>query len=211
MRRMPIDRRRLLVGSPPPRCCRAAHAAPLSAHGLDAAQFGVRPGAPDDQSRAAAARYRPGRARARAADAGARRLPRRRLAPARRRAALRRARRDAPRCYTRGPSLLAAEGGDSITLSGLTLDGGQSPLPQNRGLVHLSAGESACASSDCTDRRCRRQCHRARGLRRHRSTATPLPAHADNALFCNDSRGLVIRCKHHPRLRQWRHPRLAKR
>ena len=40
---MPIDRRTLLAGA-------AAFAAPLSAYGLDAAQFGVRPGAPDDQT-----------------------------------------------------------------------------------------------------------------------------------------------------------------
>jgi hypothetical protein len=43
---MPIDRRQFLLGST------AAIAAPLSAYGLDAAQFGVRAGASDDQSRA---------------------------------------------------------------------------------------------------------------------------------------------------------------
>ena len=49
MRAMPIDRRQLLVGTV---TGAATLAAPLSAYGLDAAQFGVRPGAPDDQSRA---------------------------------------------------------------------------------------------------------------------------------------------------------------
>src|ERR1700756_2494885 len=49
MRLMPIDRRRLLVGS---LTSAAALTVPLSAYGVDAAQFGVRPGAIDDQSRA---------------------------------------------------------------------------------------------------------------------------------------------------------------
>ena len=48
---MPIDRRRLLLGSLSVAALAApAHAAPLSRYGLDAAHFGVRPGAPDDQS-----------------------------------------------------------------------------------------------------------------------------------------------------------------
>ena len=46
---MPTDRRQFLVGTV---TSAAALAAPLSAYGLDAAQLGVRPGAPDDQSRA---------------------------------------------------------------------------------------------------------------------------------------------------------------
>ena len=46
---MPIDRRRLLVGLS---TSAAVLAAPLSAFGLDAAQFGVRAGSLDDQSRA---------------------------------------------------------------------------------------------------------------------------------------------------------------
>jgi hypothetical protein len=49
---MLLDRRRLLLGSLAGTAALAApvRAAPLSAFGLDAAQFGVRPGAPDDQS-----------------------------------------------------------------------------------------------------------------------------------------------------------------
>src|SRR5262249_61710284 len=36
-----------------------------------------------------------------------------------------------------GPSLIAANGADSVTLSGLVLDGGKRPLPEQRGLVQL--------------------------------------------------------------------------
>jgi uncharacterized secreted repeat protein (TIGR03808 family) len=46
---MPIDRRSLLIGS---LSGAVALTVPLSAYGIDAAQFGVRPGALDDQSRA---------------------------------------------------------------------------------------------------------------------------------------------------------------
>ena len=74
---MDIDRRRLMAltaatlgagaGAP---AMAAPAAPPLSAHGLDAGQFGLRPGNPDDQSRALqraldeAARTRAQRARA---------------------------------------------------------------------------------------------------------------------------------------------------
>src|ERR1700722_15626999 len=50
---MTINRRTLLAGlaaAAAPSLARAA--APISAFGLDAAQFGVHPGSPDDQSRA---------------------------------------------------------------------------------------------------------------------------------------------------------------
>ena len=50
---MPIDRRTLLAGlaaTAAPSLARAA--APSAALGLDAAQLGVRPGSPDDQTKA---------------------------------------------------------------------------------------------------------------------------------------------------------------
>ena len=51
--------------------------------------------------------------------------------------------------FTRGNALLAAEGGDSITLSGLTFDGARVALPKNRGLVHLVQAK-AVRIVDCT-------------------------------------------------------------
>jgi uncharacterized secreted repeat protein (TIGR03808 family) len=136
---LPLDRRHLLLGSAAAALVPAqAIAAPVSAHGLDAAQYGVRPGAPDDQSprlqraidEAARARLplmlAPGVYRA-----GGLRLPAG--------AQLFGVRGATRLVLTHGPSLLSAEGADSITLSGLTLDGGRQPLPPNRGLVHMSA------------------------------------------------------------------------
>lgn len=187
MRRMPIDRRRLLVGSLTSTA--AALAAPLSAYGLDAAQFGVRPGASDDQSRALQ----------RAVDQAARTRAPLMLAPGIYRAGdlklpggaqLFGVRGATRLVMIRGPSLLAAEGGDNITLSGLTLDGGDQPLSQNRGLVHLTATKGV-RISDC---RIDRAGGNAIVLERceghvHGNTITGA---ADNALFCNDNNGLVI-------------------
>ncbi len=47
-----------------------------------------------------------------------------------------------------GPALLMAEGGDHISLSGLVLDGGNVPLPQQSGLIHLAQAR-AVRITDC--------------------------------------------------------------
>lgn len=183
---MPIDRRSLLIGS---LSGAAALTVPLSAYGIDAAQFGVRPGAPDDQSRALqraidqAARTRaplilvPGVYRA-----GDLRLPDG--------AQLLGVRGATRLVFTRGPSLLSAEAGDHITVSGLVLDGGGQPLPQNRGLVHLVASKSIRVS-DCEFSgaggnaivldRCEGQI-----------TANSITGAADNAILCNDNFGVIV-------------------
>jgi uncharacterized secreted repeat protein (TIGR03808 family) len=188
---LPLDRRHLLLGSAAAALVPAqAIAAPVSAHGLDAAQYGVRPGAPDDQSQRLqraideAARARvplmlgPGVYRA-----GGLRLPAG--------AQLFGVRGATRLVLTRGPSLLSAEGADSITLSGLTLDGGRQPLPPNRGLVHMSAVKSVrvvdCAVADAGGNAVTLES--CDGLVENNTIA----ASADNALFCNDSRGLIVR------------------
>src|ERR1700704_4396267 len=118
---MSLDRRRLLLGS---LFSAALFAAPARAatpkqQGLDAAQFGVRPNASEDQSQ------RLQRAIDRAAQARAPLL----LAPGLYRAGGLTLRagsqvtgvRGATRiALTRGPSLLSAEGTEAITLTGLT-------------------------------------------------------------------------------------------
>jgi uncharacterized secreted repeat protein (TIGR03808 family) len=183
---MPIDRRSLLVGS---LTTAAAFAAPLSAYGLDAAQFGVRPGAVDDQSRAlqraidqaAGARapltLAPGLYRA-----GDLKLP-----PGAQILGVRGATRIV---LTRGPSLLSAEGGDSITIMGLALDGGGQPLPQNRGFVHLIAVKGV-RIADCSIDRAG-----GNGIALERCdghvTGNTITGAADNALYCNDNNGLII-------------------
>ena len=47
-----------------------------------------------------------------------------------------------------GPSILSATGSDNIALTGLILDGGSIPLPERRGLVHLTQGR-ALRIADC--------------------------------------------------------------
>ena len=180
---MPVDRRQMLLGTA------AALAAPVSAFGLDAAQFGVRPGAPDDQSLALQ----------RAIDEAARTRAPLVLAPGVYRAGdIRLAAgtqlvgvRGATRLtLTHGPSLLSCEAGDSVTLSGLTLEGGGQQLPQNRGLVHLTATK-AVRISDCTvvdaggNGIALERCDGA-------AMANAVSGASDNALFCIDCNALAI-------------------
>jgi uncharacterized secreted repeat protein (TIGR03808 family) len=147
---MNIDRRRLLALAAasalgPTTAARAA-APPISALGLDAAQFGLRPGSPDDQSRsfqraldeAARARvplaippgdYRVGNLKLQSGSQllggrGASRL-----------------------VLTGGPSLLAAENADNVTISGVVLDGLQRRLSSRRGLVHIENGRGLAISN----------------------------------------------------------------
>lgn len=183
MRVMSIDRRHFLLGSA------ATLAAPLSAYGLDAAQFGVRAGAPDDQSRALQ----------RALDQAARTRAPLVLAPGVYRAGdlnlpagahLIGVRGATRLVLTHGPSLLSTEGGDSVTLSGITFEGGGQPLPQNRGLVHFTAAKGL-RIVDCTIIGTG-----ANGIALERcdgsvSTNTITDA-GDNAVFCVDNTGLII-------------------
>ncbi len=186
MRIMSIDRRRLLVGSV---ASAAALAAPLSAYGLDAAQFGVRAGAPDDQSRALQ----------RALDQTARTRAPLILAPGVYRAGdlnlpagaqLFGVRGATRLVLTHGRSLLSTEGGDSVTLSGLTLEGGGQALPQNRGLVHFTATKGI-RIVDCTIISAG-----GNGISLERCdgsvTASTITGADNNALFCVDNTGLLI-------------------
>src|SRR5258707_863674 len=50
---------------------------------------------------------------------------------------------------TNGPSLLSAEGSDTITVSGVTFDGSRQPSPPNRGLLHLTETKNV-RIADCT-------------------------------------------------------------
>ncbi len=47
-----------------------------------------------------------------------------------------------------GPSIMTSNGGDHVSLSGLILDGANIPIPQRRGLIHLSQGHAA-RITDC--------------------------------------------------------------
>ena len=117
-----------------------AHAAPLAATlGRDATHYGVRPGSPDDQTKALQ----------RAIDEAARAQAPLVLPPGVYRTGLLHlasgtqliGMRGATRLlFTGGASLFQGEGADRLTLSNLTLDGGGIPLPARRGLVHCLAG-----------------------------------------------------------------------
>jgi len=118
----------------------AARAAPLaSALGRDAAQYGVRPGSPDDQTKALQ----------RAIDEAARVQVPLVLPPGVYRTSMLRLPsgtqligvRGATRLlFTGGASMFLGEGAGSLSLSNISLDGGGIPLPTRRGLVHCLGG-----------------------------------------------------------------------
>jgi uncharacterized secreted repeat protein (TIGR03808 family) len=118
----------------------AARAAPLtSVLGRDATQYGVRPGSPDDQTRALQ----------RAIDESARVQAPLALPPGAYRTGMLRLQngtqligvRGATKLvFTGGASMLSSEGAAHIGLSNITLDGGTIPLPTRRGLVHCVGG-----------------------------------------------------------------------
>jgi uncharacterized secreted repeat protein (TIGR03808 family) len=118
----------------------AARAAPLtSTLGRDAAQYGVRPGSPEDQTRVLQ----------RAIDEAARAQVPLALPPGVYRTGLLRLAsgtqlvgvRGATRLvFNGGASMLQSEGADHIGISNITLDGGGVALPARRGLVHGLGG-----------------------------------------------------------------------
>ena len=126
----------------------AARAAQLtSALGRDAAQYGVRPGSPDDQTRALQ----------RAIDEAARAAVPLALPPGvYRTGALNLAtgtqligvRGATKLVFTGGGSMLLGEGAGHVTLSGITLDGGNLPLPARHGLIYCLGGRDI-RISDC--------------------------------------------------------------
>lgn len=149
---MDIDRRALLTVSVAGAASAAsivpAHAAATpNAAGLDAAQFGLRPGIPDDQSINLQ----------RAVDAAARaRLPlilppgdfaagEIKLPPHAKIFGIRGATRIR---LSRGTSIFMSDGADNLDLSGLLLDGRRKTAPNGRTLVHLIRG-TGTRISDC--------------------------------------------------------------
>jgi uncharacterized secreted repeat protein (TIGR03808 family) len=118
----------------------AARAAPLtSVLGRDATQYGVRPGSPDDQTRALQ----------RAIDEATRAQVPLALPPGIYRTGMLRlsggtqligVRGATKLVFTGGASMLSGEGANSIGLTGIMLDGGGIKLPDRRGLVHCLSG-----------------------------------------------------------------------
>ncbi len=186
---MSTNRRTILLGSLAAILAAPAKAAPLSTFGLDAAHFGVRPGTATDQSGALQ----------RAIDQAAHTRAPLMLAPGIYRAGgltlpagaqLAGVRGATRLVLTHGPSLLSAEHAETVSLNGLTLDGGSQKLPDGRALVHfddvaavritdcavIGAGGNGVTLLDCDGE----------------VTHNTITGTADNALFCNDSRSLII-------------------
>jgi uncharacterized secreted repeat protein (TIGR03808 family) len=125
-----------------------ARAAPLtSTLGRDATQYGVKPGSPDDQTRALQ----------RAIDEAARAQVPLALPPGVYRTGMLRLQngsqlsgvRGATKLvFTGGASMFLGEGAGRVGLDGLTLDGSGIPLPQRRGLVHCLGGRDV-RITDC--------------------------------------------------------------
>ena len=110
-----------------------------SALGRDATQYGVRPGSPDDQTRALQ-RAIDEAARAGvplALPPGAYRIGTLRLANGTQLIGVRGATKFV---FGGGGSMLLGEGAGHVALSGLTLDGGTIPLPARQGLIYLLGG-----------------------------------------------------------------------
>ena len=183
MPQLPLDRRHLLLGSA------AAALVPAAAHGVEATQFGVRPG--HDEQTAKLQRAIDEAAKTRAPlvlGAGVYRTGTLRLPAGAQIVGVRGA---TTLVFTRGNAMLAAEGGDSITLSGLTLDGARVALPKNRGLVHL-AQMKAVRIVDCTLSNANGNgivLEGCDGIVENNIIATI----ADTALFSTDGRGVTMR------------------
>ncbi|MEA2907160.1 MAG: hypothetical protein QOI12_4547 [Alphaproteobacteria bacterium] len=152
---MLINRRRLLalsaataLSGAAASVTRAAPAAPISALGLDAAQFGLRAGSPDDQSRMLQRAVDEAvRVRAPLAIApGVYRAANIKLPPAAQLIGVRGATKFV---LTEGASLFTAERADNVTLSGLVCDGLLRRLPERRGLVHVEQARGL-KIADCT-------------------------------------------------------------
>jgi uncharacterized secreted repeat protein (TIGR03808 family) len=188
---MAVDRRRLLLGSLSGAAVLAtpATAATPSAFGRDVTHFGVRPGSPDDQT-TRLQRAIDEAARTRAPlwlppgvyKAGNLKLPAG--------AQLFGVREQTRLVLAGGRPLFSAAHAQAITLSGLVLDGEGRPLPARHGLVHLE-DVRALRIADCSvmraggDGLALAQCDGA-------VTLNLIVDAANNALFCNDSRGMVI-------------------
>jgi uncharacterized secreted repeat protein (TIGR03808 family) len=193
---MHLDRRRLLAltaataGTAVAATARAAPAGtPISALGLDASHFGLRPGSGDDQSRALQ-RALDESARTRtplALPPGSYRVAGLRLAAGAQLVGIRGATRLE---LADGPTLLAATGADHVELSGLVLDGGKRSLPARHGLVQLEKCRSV-KIANCEVRGSGRNGIVCLGIDGE-VTDTSLIDTADVAIHAMDSRGLII-------------------
>jgi uncharacterized secreted repeat protein (TIGR03808 family) len=182
---MTISRRHLLTGSA---AAAAVFATPLSAtlaQGVNAGQFGLRPNAPEDQSPAlqraideAARAHRPLWLKPGSYRAGNLQL--------RAGSRLTGVRGDTRLVLTQGPALLTAQGVDAVSLSNLTLDGGNRPLDANGGVINFMAAKNL-SITDCAI-----SAANGNGIALYRCSGAVsgnrITGSSDNAIFSNDSK-----------------------
>jgi uncharacterized secreted repeat protein (TIGR03808 family) len=186
---MRINRRHFFTAAAATLAAPSALAAPLSRFGLDAANFGVRPGAVNDQSQVLQAAID---------QAATARVPLM-LAPGVYRASGLRLASGAALVGVRGATrlvlsgetaMLTANKADAITLTGLTLDGRHITLPANDALVNLT-GASNLRITDCVIDRAGGHGVLLIGCAGEVS-GTSITNAADTALFSRDGLGLTI-------------------
>src|ERR1700730_13096845 len=189
---MNLDRRRLFAalagaataGTAAPTLARDVAARPVT----DASTFGLRPNAPDDQSKSLQRAID----QAAAADtvlhlpagfyrAGALNLPTH--------AAIAGVAGMTRIVMAGGPSMMSATGSDNIALSGLILDGANIPLPERHGLIHLAQGR-ALRITNCEIVGAGRNGIALEAMDGE-VTGTTISA-TDNAIFSIDAQGLRI-------------------
>ena len=188
---MPLDRRHLLAVAAAAMTApaRAAPAQPVGAAGADATHFGLRPGSPDDQSRTLQ-RAIDESARARqplALPPGVYRVGNIKLPAGAQIAGVRGATR---LVLVDGPALIASEGADHVTLTGLVLDGMKRPLPERRGLAHFDK-VVALRVVDCEIMGAGGIALMLQGVSGEVS-GNVVTAAGDAAIFSNDGAGLLI-------------------
>jgi uncharacterized secreted repeat protein (TIGR03808 family) len=167
----------------------APPASPGGARGVDAAQFGLRPGSPDDQSRALQ-RAVEETARARQQlliQPGSYRVGNIKLPAGAQLVGV----RGATKLVLTDPQpLLSTENTDHVTLSGLVLDGQRRRLPERRGLVHFENAR-AVRITDCDILGAGGNAIHAVGVDGEIS-GTTIADTADTAIHSFDARGLLI-------------------
>ena len=186
---MPLDRRSLIAATGAAALALPARAAPLGHYGLEATHYGVRPGTPEDQTDKLQ----------RAIDDAARRRAPLALAPGVYRAAGLKLPsgaqivgvRGATRLLlARGEAMLSSQGGDTLTLAGLSFEGSER-APKDRALLHL-VGAKHLHITDCTV-----QNSGGGGIALESCTGliegNTLTKLGDTGLFCLNGQGLIVR------------------
>jgi uncharacterized secreted repeat protein (TIGR03808 family) len=184
---MQLDRRHFLSAVLGTLVAGPGVAAPITALGIDATHFGLRPGSADDQTQALQRALEQVAGTPLALMPGVYRVGEIKLPSRTQLVGVRGATRLA---FTGGSSLLSASGAHHLTLSGLVLDGATMPLPERRGLVHI-IDAAALRITDCEITASSRSGLWLEAVDGEVS-GTTIGAVAGTAIISFDARGLLI-------------------